>query len=130
MKNLLIVLACLLWLGSTDIANYFYPTTSEYDVNGFWELKKILYSVIMFLLLIRINNISSLFFSVVSITFGGFLIEDIQDRFFGTKEFEWNDLLVLLITLLVITVKIKKHANSNKNNIFYINNLFRNKRNE
>lgn len=122
----MIALAFILWVLTTPICNHFFPTNSDLDVEGFWELKKILYSIIIFLLLVFIDKLKNF----ISILFAAYLVEDIQDRFFGTKEFEWNDLLVLIITLLILTIKTYKHANGNKDNIFCINNLFRNKRNE
>jgi hypothetical protein len=126
LKNLLIALAFILWIFSTDICNYFYPTNSEIDVIGFWETKKIIYSIIIFLLLVFIDKLKNF----ISIIFVAYVIEDVTDRLFGTKEFEWNDLLVLIITLTILTIKTYKNANSNKDNIFCINNLFRSKRNE
>ncbi len=126
LKNLLIIISFIIWVGSSHICDYFYPTNSEYDINGYWELKKILYSVIIFLLLVFIDKLKNF----ISIIFVAYVVEDITDRLFGTTKFEWNDLLVLITTLIIITIKTYKYANSNKDTIFYNNNYFRNKRNE
>ena len=98
-KCLLVFTAFILFIGNYHICNYFYPTNSEADVSGWWDLKANIYSLVICLLFtycsIGKKGLRNIVFSV----FAGLAVSDCIDRFFfDIRSFNVKDIVTIIIT--------------------------------
>ena len=123
MKNreIFLFLALILWLASSHIGNYFFPTNSDKDINGYWELKKIIYSI-GYVLIILAGEYKKQINKLIALIFIGFLSEDISDRLQGITYFQYSDFIVMdLVVLSSIYIIYKNDINDKINNSNYFN---------
>lgn len=98
-KTIFLFLSFLLWLGSSHICDYFFPTDNLEDINGYWDLKKILYSISIILVILSAEYQNKLK-KLTSLVFIGVLAEDISDRIEGITYFQYSDLIILDLVIL------------------------------
>lgn len=108
-KCLLVFIAFILFAGNYHICNYFYPTNSEADVSGWWDLRSNIYSLIIASLFtycsIGKNGFRSIFFSV----FAGLAVSDCIDRFFfDIRSFNVKDIVTIMITTALAVCNNRK----------------------
>jgi hypothetical protein len=131
MNFLLTVISILFWVFSSYISNLFYPSNSLHDIEGYWSLKKILYSVsILFILLSKHykTNKKSDFFNIIFI---GVIVEDITDRFiFNVNQFEYNDITMIELTIFFAFLSTNKNKIYDFLNKIYNFNISNNDRNK
>lgn len=99
-KNFFLFFSLGLWLGASYICNYLFPTTSVEDINGYWDLKKIIHSICIFLVILSAEYNTKLK-KLIALVFIGILAEDISDRIQGITYFQYSDWIVL--DLIIIT---------------------------
>lgn len=121
MNGILTLLTLVLWICNNYIAEYFYPTMSEHDINGYWDLKKVIYSVCIGLIVYSKQFKNTKFSKIFNIIIIGLVLEDIIDRIiFNIKVFEYNDIVAIdfIILLAVIAVTKKETSDDFRNKIF------------
>jgi len=108
-KYLLVFTAFILFVSNYHICNYFYPTNSEADVSGWWDLRSDIYALIIAILFtycsIGRKGLTGIFFSV----FAGLAISDCIDRFFfDIRRFNVKDIVTIMITTAVAVYNNRK----------------------
>lgn len=89
-----------LLIGNYHICNYFYPTNSESDVSGWWDLKNDIYTLIISILFIYASIGKKGLYRLVLDIFTGLAIANTIDRFlFDIREFRENDLILIFLTI-------------------------------
>lgn len=99
-KTIFLFLSLFLWWKSNWIADYFFPLDTIEQVNSYWNLKKIIYSISIFLILIS-TEYSSKIKKFIALIFSGIVAEDVSDRLQGITYFQYSDWIV--IDLIVLT---------------------------
>lgn len=99
-KKFFLFLSLVLWICSSHICDYCFPTNSEQDISSYWDLKKIIYSVSIFLIIISAEYQSRLK-KFIALMFSGFLAEDVSDRVQGITYFQYSDWII--IDLIILT---------------------------
>jgi hypothetical protein len=103
------ILSLVLWLCSSYIADFFYPTITETDINGYWDLKKVIYAIVIGLVLYSKSFVKTNLSNFFTIIFMGAVLEDVSDRlFFNIKVFEFNDFLTIDLTILFAFIAVYK----------------------
>jgi len=111
-RNILLIIAILLWSFSSQISNLIYSGNTPQDIDNFWDFKKVLYSLVI---LIILSITYKTYNKVIFIIFCTILLEDIVDRlFFNVKVFEWNDLMSIEIAILITIITLNKNVLLNK----------------
>lgn len=88
-----------MWVGSDSISGWIFPANDEISVNNYWELRKIIYSVCIILVVLSAQYANK-FKKFLSLVFIGVLGEDISDRFQGITYFEYTDILIVELVVL------------------------------
>lgn len=120
MNFVITLLSILVWVGSSYISNHFYPTNSAEDINNFWEIKKVLYSVSIFLIIFSKRFKDTKIARFTNICFLGVVLEDITDRLiFNVNHFEANDIIAIEMTIVsAVFIVYKKELNDFHHKIF------------
>lgn len=107
LKTIFLFLSFVLWLKSNWIADCFFPGGTTQDIENYWEVKKILYSVCIILAVLSAEQ-KTKWNKFISLIFVGLLGEDISDRLQGITYFEYSDIIVVEITILISVYIIYK----------------------
>lgn len=100
LKTIFLFLSFILWVSSNPISVWCFPANDEISIDNYWDLRKIIYSVSIFLIIISAEYHSKLK-KFIALLFSGFLAEDISDRLQGITYFQYSDWIV--IDLIVLT---------------------------
>lgn len=112
-KIILIVLAILLYVGNYQICEYVYPT----DIEKWWGLKVNIYAIIIALLfIVQTINTKGLFKLFATIG-AGFAISSLIDKvWYNTRDFNYNDVFMIVITVgLALFEYLKNYKNVKSN---------------
>lgn len=98
-KTIFLFLSLVLWASGSHISDYLFPTDNPKDINNYWELKKIIYSICIILAVLA-GEYKNQLKKLIALIFVGILSEDISDRIQGITYFEYSDLLVLDVIII------------------------------
>lgn len=122
-KTIFLFLSLVLWWKSSYICDCFFPTDSPEDVNNYWDLRKIIYSICIILAVLA-GEYKNQLKKLIALIFVGILAEDISDRLQGITYFQYSDLLVLDVIIISSIYIIYKDDINTKifNNCFFNRN--------
>ena len=109
-KTILFIFCIFLICFNYLICDFFYYNEQIKDIKKWWDLKTIIYSVVMMILFYasRINTKGLLKF-VLSVGFG-FCISNVIDKvFFNVLEFRYNDIIMIILTFCFATLDYLKN---------------------
>mgnify|MGYP000754832601 CR=1 FL=1 len=99
-KNIVYILAILLFVSSYSICDFFYYNDEIKDVQKWWGLKSNIYAVIMMLVfygsLLKNNKFTRL---IINIGLGLCVSNVIDKVFFNVLEFTYNDIIMIIVTV-------------------------------
>ena len=109
-KNILYILAILLFIFNYQICDYFYYNNIVKDLPKWWGLKSNIYAIIMMLVfyasLIKTKGFLRL---ILSIGLGLCASNVIDKCFFNVLEFRFNDIIMIIITICLSIVDFLKN---------------------
>lgn len=99
-KNIIYVIAILLFVLNYQICDYFYYVDGVLDSKGWWSLKSNMYAVIIGLILygsyMKSKGLNRLILSIGM----GMAVSNIIDKcFFNVLEFRYNDIIMIILTI-------------------------------
>lgn len=112
-KTIFLFLSLILWLKSNYIADCFFPGDTTQDVNNYWDLKKIIYSICILLIILSAEYKERLK-KFIALIFIGIISEDISDRLQNITYFQWSDIIVLELVVLSSAYIIYRDDINNK----------------
>jgi hypothetical protein len=105
-KNLLYLIAIILFVSNYYICDFYYYNNEVKDIQKWWGLRSNITSIIMMLIFYAslINN-KGVLRLILSISFG-FCFSDVIDRiFFNVLDFNYNDVIMIIITSCISIYK-------------------------
>lgn len=106
-KTFFLSLSLILWVSSNPICGWFFPANDEISVRAYWELRKIIYSICIILIVLSASYTNKIK-KFISLIFIGVLAEDISDRIQGITYFQYSDLLILDLIILTSAYSLYK----------------------
>lgn len=114
-KKILYILAILLFVSSYSICDYFYYNDDIKDIGKWWGLKSNIYAIIIALTFyassINVKGVSRL---VLNIGVGMALSNVIDKCFFNVLDFNYNDIIMVMLTVLLSTLNYLKELKNAK----------------
>ncbi len=107
-KIILLLLIALIYFGNYHICQYFYPGSEQDQIDNWYNLKRVNYNIVIALSLyvttlkpINIKVIDNIEFLITSIIIS-IVTSNIIDRlFFNSRFYEWNDIFVVVVIILI-----------------------------
>ena len=105
-KVYLYLIAIILFISSYQICDFFYYNDDVKNIQKWWGLRSIIYAIVMMLIfyasLISTKGVLKL---ILSIGFG-FCFSNVIDKvFFNVLDFNYNDVIMIIITLCISLYK-------------------------
>ena len=99
-KKLVYILAILMFCFNYNICNYFYYNDEIKDISKWWDLKSNMYAIIMTLVFYAsLINTKGILKVILNIGLGLCLSNVIDKLFFNVINFQFNDVLMIIITI-------------------------------
>ena len=105
-KIYIYLIAIILFISSYQICDFFYYNDDVKNIQKWWGLRSIIYAIVMMLIFYAsLINTKGVLRLILSISFG-FCFSDVIDRlFFNVFEFNYNDLIMIILTLCISLYK-------------------------